>query len=101
MAFVMRVVVIHLLISLLLLQLIKGDDDTQKLLIKLEKPKLQKCRIDRIYQFGDSLSDTGNCLRESYCGSQTKTGKLPYGMNFYQNATGRCSDGFIILDYIG
>ncbi|KAK6804944.1 hypothetical protein RDI58_002728 [Solanum bulbocastanum] len=100
MALGMRVAVLHLLISLLLLQLIKGDDDTQKLLIKLDKPKLQKCGIDRIYQFGDSLSDTGNCLRESYCRSQTKTGKLPYGMNFYQNATGRCSDGFIILDYI-
>lgn len=98
MALGMRVVVFHLLISLLLLQLIKGDDD---MIIKLKEPKLKKCGIDRIFQFGDSLSDTGNCLRESYCGAQTKTGKLPYGMNFYQNATGRCSDGFIILDYIG
>ncbi|KAH0782994.1 hypothetical protein KY290_002592 [Solanum tuberosum] len=58
------------------------------------------CKFDRIYQFGDSLSDTGNCLRESYCGAHSRCRKVPYGMDFYQNASGRCSNGMLIIDFI-
>ncbi|XP_055816747.1 acetylajmalan esterase-like isoform X1 [Solanum dulcamara] len=91
---------LHFLIIIIAMSLLVLQADSQELLIKLEKTRLQKCGIDKIYQFGDSLSDTGNCLKESYCGAQTKTGRLPYGMNFYQNATGRCSDGMLMIDFI-
>lgn len=95
-----RAMVLHLfLMSFLVLQQ-KRECDAQESLIELAKPKLKKCGIDRIYQFGDSISDTGNCVRESYCAAHTKTGRLPYGMNFFRKATGRCSDGMLIVDFI-
>uniref|UniRef100_M1B0H0 Alpha-L-fucosidase 2 n=1 Tax=Solanum tuberosum TaxID=4113 RepID=M1B0H0_SOLTU len=80
------------------------NDDQEKSdaqeIIKLEKPRLRNCKIDRIYQFGDSISDTGNCIREPLCQSHSDCGSHPYGINFYQNATGRCSDGMIMIDFI-
>ncbi|WMV11955.1 hypothetical protein MTR67_005340 [Solanum verrucosum] len=62
---------------------------------------MKKCGINRIYQFGDSLSDTGNCLRETYCRARSGCRFPPYGMNFYQKAvTGRCSNGLLMIDFI-
>lgn len=58
---------------------------------------LRSCKIDKIYQLGDSLSDTGNRIVEDpldACGS------LPYGENFYRGPTGRCSDGMLMIDHI-
>lgn len=95
-----RAMVLHLLLmSFLVLQQKRGCD-AQESLIEFAKPKLKKCGIDRIYQFGDSISDTGNCVRESYCAAHTKTGRLPFGMNFFRKTTGRCSDGMLIVDFI-
>ncbi|KAI3710178.1 hypothetical protein L2E82_39952 [Cichorium intybus] len=54
---------------------------------------------DKIYSFGDSLADTGNFL---HSGALTNPviGKLPYGETFFHHATGRCSNGRLIVDFI-
>ncbi|KVH89493.1 Lipase, GDSL [Cynara cardunculus var. scolymus] len=54
---------------------------------------------DRIYSFGDSIADTGNFL---HSGALTNPviGKLPYGETFFHHATGRCSNGRLIVDFI-
>ncbi|PIA26052.1 hypothetical protein AQUCO_10000016v1 [Aquilegia coerulea] len=57
------------------------------------------CFFDAIYQFGDSISDTGNFIRESSVGASTY-GRLPYGMTYFQKPTGRCSDGRLMIDFI-
>ncbi|KAL0320904.1 UNVERIFIED_CONTAM: GDSL esterase/lipase [Sesamum radiatum] len=49
---------------------------------------------------GDSISDTGNLIRESPIGSSTPFARLPYGQTFFKNATGRCSNGLLMIDYI-
>ncbi|XP_057962348.1 acetylajmalan esterase-like [Malania oleifera] len=56
--------------------------------------------FDAIYQMGDSISDTGNLVRESPLGSSTAFARLPYGQTFFGNATGRCSDGLLMIDYL-
>ncbi|KAG6480284.1 hypothetical protein ZIOFF_063764 [Zingiber officinale] len=48
-------------------------------------------RYDALFNFGDSMSDTGN----------VQISTLPYGMTFFGNATGRCSDGRLVIDFIG
>ncbi|XP_052188953.1 acetylajmalan esterase-like [Diospyros lotus] len=60
---------------------------------------LKACHLDQIYQLGDSISDTGNLIREPF-GSTTPFAKLPYGMTFFKKATGRCSNGLLMIDYI-
>ncbi|PSS29084.1 Acetylajmalan esterase [Actinidia chinensis var. chinensis] len=62
--------------------------------------QLEKCNFDKIYQLGDSYSDTGNLIRESPVGSSTPFTRLPYGETFFKNATGRCSDGLLMIDYL-
>ncbi|XP_031259343.1 GDSL esterase/lipase At5g03980-like [Pistacia vera] len=57
---------------------------------------LEKCGINTIYQLGDSTSDTGNLIREN---PQAGCSRLPYGQYFFKNATGRCSDGLLIIDF--
>ncbi|MCE3050868.1 hypothetical protein HAX54_048326 [Datura stramonium] len=86
-----------LIISLVVLQQKSDAQQVQK----LQKPGfIRKCRFDKIYQLGDSLSDTGNCIRESICGAHSSCRRLPYGINVFQKATGRCSDGMLIIDFI-
>lgn len=57
-----------------------------------------------IYSFGDSLADTGNLLAAAVAGgrnlSQLNFANLPYGETYFRNATGRYSDGRLIVDYI-
>ncbi|KAM7482276.1 hypothetical protein LguiB_006859 [Lonicera macranthoides] len=60
---------------------------------------LKSCNFDQIYQLGDSISDTGNLILEPR-GAATPFGSLPYGESFFRNATGRCSDGMLMIDYI-
>lgn len=89
---------VTLLLSLLILMVKVGEAEQ---VLKLQNPRLLNCRFDKIYQFGDSISDTGNCIREPLCESHSDCRKHPYGMNFYENATGRCSDGMLMIDFIG
>lgn len=53
-----------------------------------------------IFNFGDSLSDTGNFLASGAILFPV-IGKLPYGQTFFKRATGRCSDGRLMIDFIG
>lgn len=48
-------------------------------------------QYNAIFSFGDSLSDTGNVVIAG----------LPYGMTFFGRATGRCSNGRLVIDFIG
>jgi phospholipase/lecithinase/hemolysin len=55
--------------------------------------------ITAIYNFGDSISDTGNFIREGAVGMMERTGGLPYG-SAIGGATGRCSDGYLMIDFL-
>ncbi|XP_062162707.1 GDSL esterase/lipase At5g45910-like [Alnus glutinosa] len=56
-------------------------------------------KYESIFNFGDSLSDTGNFLLSGALAFPV-IGKLPYGETFFQHATGRCSDGRLVVDFI-
>ncbi|CAK9309105.1 unnamed protein product [Citrullus colocynthis] len=57
---------------------------------------LKACMFNAIYQLGDSISDTGNLIRENL---NTPFSHLPYGEMFFNNPTGRCSNGLLMIDY--
>ncbi|CAK9314991.1 unnamed protein product [Citrullus colocynthis] len=57
---------------------------------------LKACKSDKIYQFGDSISGTGNLIREN---SNTPFSHLSYGESFYKNVTSRCSNSLHMIDY--
>ncbi|KAK9705498.1 hypothetical protein RND81_07G061500 [Saponaria officinalis] len=52
--------------------------------------------VNIIYQFGDSLSDTGNLIRID---PFNDCAKWPYGESFFDKPTGRCSDGLLMIDF--
>lgn len=58
---------------------------------------LMQCRLKAIYQLGDSISDTGNLARLA---PSMTCNKPPFGRSFFK-ATGRCSNGMLIIDYVG
>ncbi|XP_021634624.1 acetylajmalan esterase [Manihot esculenta] len=58
---------------------------------------LKACEFEAIYNLGDSISDTGNLILED---PASVFGRLPYGLNFYSNATGRCSNGLLMIVFI-
>ena len=65
-------------------------------------PLLSACRFDQVYQLGDSISDTGNLIRKSPLGAALPFARNPYGQTFsHHKATGRCSDGLLMIDYFG
>ncbi|KAL9228408.1 hypothetical protein vseg_003994 [Gypsophila vaccaria] len=54
----------------------------------------QQSPFNAIYQFGDSIADTGNdFLLSRGCGVP------PYGETYFQRPTGRCSNGLLMIDY--
>ncbi|PKI72775.1 hypothetical protein CRG98_006860 [Punica granatum] len=55
-------------------------------------------KYESIFNFGDSLSDTGNCLFPG-ASNFRYSGKLPYGRTF-GHPTGRYSDGRLIIDFL-
>ncbi|KAA8536827.1 hypothetical protein F0562_029305 [Nyssa sinensis] len=60
---------------------------------------LKMCNFAQIYQLGDSISDTGNLIRESFIGAASPFSRLPFGETFFNNATGRCSNGLLMIDF--
>jgi phospholipase/lecithinase/hemolysin len=55
----------------------------------------------RLFSFGDSLTDTGN-FHFVFPNDTLKPGlSLPYGETFFHSATGRFSNGRLIVDFIG
>ncbi|GJR45811.1 SGNH hydrolase-type esterase domain-containing protein, partial [Tanacetum coccineum] len=55
-----------------------------------------------IISFGDSLTDTGNAKQvESIIHQQYSCSNTPYGDTFFHEPTGRCSDGRLIIDFLG
>lgn len=58
----------------------------------------RNCKYDKIFQFGDSLSDTGNIVLQDANGP---SGRPPYGFSYFKQPTGRCSNGLLMIDYIG
>lgn len=60
-------------------------------------PKLEQCGFNAIYNLGTSISDTGNSAVDN---PSTWQAKFPYGETIHE-ATGRPSDGLLIIDYIG
>ncbi|RRT76135.1 hypothetical protein GW17_00047109 [Ensete ventricosum] len=69
-------------------------------LATLSLAQAKQCFIEAIYSFGDSIADTGNLLQESTAGLFAPIGSLPYGQTM-KKATGRCSDGLLMIDYFG
>jgi hypothetical protein len=54
-----------------------------------------------IFSFGDSLADTGNSRNLSPPDNLPHYSFLPYGETFFHHPTGRCSDGRLVIDFIG
>ena len=59
---------------------------------------LKVCEFDAIYQLGDSISDTGNLILQN---PSLPFFQFPYGKTYFKNATGRCSNGLLMIDFIG
>ncbi|GFP96656.1 GDSL esterase/lipase at5g45910 [Phtheirospermum japonicum] len=56
-------------------------------------------KYNSIFSFGDSLADTGNLLLSGALQFPV-IGKFPYGETFFRHATGRCSNGRLVVDFI-
>ncbi|CAN8237336.1 unnamed protein product [Cochlearia groenlandica] len=56
--------------------------------------------INSIYQFGDSIADTGNLIRNGPIGARSHAANYPYGQTYFHKATGRCSNGQLMIDYL-
>ena len=63
----------------------------------IDANSLKVCKFDGIYNLGDSFSDTGNFIIEN---PAVPYAHFPYGETF-KKATGRCSNGLLMIDYIG
>ncbi|XP_006644439.1 GDSL esterase/lipase At1g28600-like [Oryza brachyantha] len=54
----------------------------------------------RLFSFGDSLADTGNVAFLSANDPGKSSLWPPYGETFFHRATGRCSNGRLVIDFI-
>ncbi|KAK1268722.1 GDSL esterase/lipase [Acorus gramineus] len=53
-----------------------------------------------IFNFGDSLSDTGNLIRINASSVIGHIDRFPYGETYFKYPTGRFSDGRVIIDFV-
>ncbi|CAO2039056.1 unnamed protein product, partial [Urochloa humidicola] len=58
-----------------------------------------KGRYHALFNFGDSLADVGNLIQNGTPEFLT-TAQLPYGQTYFGKATGRCSDGRLVIDHL-
>lgn len=56
---------------------------------------------ESIVSFGDSLADTGNSVLLLPSNNPPHYSLPPYGRTFFHLPTGRCSDGRLVVDFIG
>ncbi|KAF3629500.1 putative acetylajmalan esterase-like [Capsicum annuum] len=90
-----------LLLNLLVIFGVLSQKITAQQQVQMHKKRgIRACKFDKIYQLGDSISDTGNCIRDSFCGAHSSCSKHPYGMNYFHKPTGRCSNGLLMIDFI-
>ncbi|KAF8663349.1 hypothetical protein HU200_055965 [Digitaria exilis] len=55
-----------------------------------------------MFSFGDSISDTGNlCTGPAGCPSTLDIVHSPYGNTHFGHPTGRCTDGRVVVDFLG
>jgi len=57
--------------------------------------------FDRVFSFGDSLTDTGNFLLSVPDDFPNPTRNLPSGQTFFGRPSGRYFDGRNLLDFFG
>jgi hypothetical protein len=58
--------------------------------------------FDSIFSFGDSYTDTGNFnVLATMLRVKVNTDKLPYGETYFHRPSHRCSDGRLIVDFLG
>ncbi|XP_027931133.1 GDSL esterase/lipase At1g28600-like [Vigna unguiculata] len=67
----------------------------------LASSKSELCSYTSIFSFGDSLADTGNLYLSSEPPLSNHCFFPPYGETFFHHVSGRCSDGRLIIDFIG
>ena len=60
--------------------------------------KVESQKASALFVFGDSLAEVGN---NNFLNSVAKSNYYPYGIDFNRGATGRFSNGKIIVDFIG
>ncbi|KAL2895765.1 hypothetical protein RDABS01_000763 [Bienertia sinuspersici] len=72
---------------------------TLPLLHALHHDQIDHPTVEAIYQFGDSISDTGNLIRDNPIGEHSNFARLPYGQTFFHKPTGRCSNGRLMIDF--
>lgn len=82
MALTIRVVDLFLLSLIIFLVIQEYSQKIDAQVLMLQAPLLIQRKFDKIYQFRESLSDTGNFIRESLIGAQSIYARLPYGMDF-------------------
>nr|BAX25077.1 putative esterase [Oryza australiensis] len=63
----------------------------------------KRCKYNAMFVFGDSLADTGNiCVNKSAAATLLLTfAQPPYGMTYFGHPTCRCSDGRLVVDFLG
>ena len=59
-----------------------------------------KGKYHALFNFGDSLADAGNLIQNG-TPEFLATARLPYGQTYFGKATGRCSDGRLVIDHLG
>jgi hypothetical protein len=57
-------------------------------------------KYNAVFNFGDSLVDAGNLVTEGIP-DYLATARPPYGQSYFGYPTGRCSDGRLVIDFIG